>query len=166
MTTRVQAAEPPPSWGLGGDLPDLNVWLALVVQEHPHHAFARRYWDDLAPARRLGQKLFFCRATMLGLVRLLCQPKLMGEGVLNLPNAFAVYRQLRDAEGVDFCADAETADAALGAWAGLADPPLPARLWPDAWLAAVAQSAELRLVSFDTGFRRFKLARCLVLATS
>ncbi|MCF8159336.1 MAG: hypothetical protein K9J76_01400 [Polaromonas sp.] len=24
-----------------GDLPDINVWLALAVQEHPHHAFAR-----------------------------------------------------------------------------------------------------------------------------
>ena len=67
-------------------------------------------------ARTLGQKQHFCRATMLGLVRLLCQPKLMGEGVLNLPDAWAIYRSLRETEGVDFCVDTESADATLAAW--------------------------------------------------
>ncbi len=160
---RAVAAEPSPSWGLGGDLPDLNVWLALVVQEHPHHALARKYWDDAAMARVLGQKQHFCRATMLGLVRLLSQPKLMGEGVLSLAKAHGIYRQLRDTEGVAFCADAESADAVLAAWAVDTSSPLPARLWPDAWLAATAESAGLRLVTFDADFRRFALSRCLIL---
>ena len=163
MTVRAVAAEPGPSWGLPGDLPDLNVWLALVVQEHPHHALARRYWDDVAMGRVLGQKQHFCRATMLGLVRLLCQPKLMGEGVLGLAEAHAIYRQLRDTEGVAFCADAESADAILAEWATDPSKPLPARLWSDAWLAATAEAAGLRLVSFDADFRRFSLTRCLIL---
>ena len=163
MTVRAVAAEPGPSWGLPGDLPDLNVWLALVVQEHPHHALARRYWDDVAMGRVLGQKQHFCRATMLGLVRLLCQPKLMGEGVLGLAEAHAIYRQLRDTEGVAFCADAESADAILAEWAANPSTPLPARLWSDAWLAATAEAAGLRLVSFDADFRRFSLTRCLIL---
>ena len=163
MTVRAVAAEPAPSWALGGDLPDLNVWLALVVQEHPHHALARRYWDAAAMARVLGQKQHFCRATMLGLVRLLCQPKLMGEGVLGLVEAHAIYRQLRETDGVAFCADAESADAVLTAWAADPSNPLPARLWSDAWLAATAESAGLRLVSFDADFRRFPLTRCLIL---
>ena len=163
MTVRAVAAEPGPSWGLPGDLPDLNVWLALVVQEHPHHALARRYWDDVAMGRVLGQKQHFCRATMLGLVRLLCQPKLMGEGVLGLAEAHAIYRQLRDTEGVAFCADAESADVILAEWAANPSTPLPARLWSDAWLAATAEAAGLRLVSFDADFRRFSLTRCLIL---
>ena len=163
MTVRASAAEPGPSWGLGGDLPDLNVWLALVVQEHPHHALARRYWDDAAMARALGQKQHCCRATMLGLVRLLCQPKLMGEGVLGLAEAHAIYRQLRDTERVAFCADAESADTVLAAWAADPSNPLPARLWSDAWLAATAEAAGLRLVSFDADFKRFALTRSLIL---
>ncbi|MCY7308745.1 MAG: PIN domain-containing protein [Rhodoferax sp.] len=163
MTVGPGVAEPGPSWGLGGDLPDLNVWLALVVQEHPHHALARRYWEDCAMARTLGQKQHFCRATMLGLVRLLCQPKLMGDGVLGLADAFAIYRQLRDTAGVAFCTDAESADSVLAEWTQGAANPLPARLWSDAWLAAVAESADLRLVSFDADFKRFGLTRCLIL---
>ena len=163
MTAPAIASEPPPSWGLGGDLLDLNVWLALVVQEHPHHAAARSYWSDCAAARSVGQKQHFCRATMLGLVRLLCQPKLMGEGVLTLVDAFAIYRSLRDTEGVAFCTDTESADTLLTTWTLDATKPLHARLWSDVWLAAVAQSAGLRLVSFDADFKRFALTRYLIL---
>ena len=79
---------------------------------------------------------------MLGLVRLLSQPKLMGAGVLTLPAANAVYRQLRDTAGVAFLNDAEGADA---------------------WLAAAAEAAGLRLVTLDSDFKRFALSRCLVL---
>jgi uncharacterized protein len=87
----------------------------------------------------------------------------MGEGALNLADAWAIYRSLREAEGVDFCVDTESADATLAAWVSDASLSLTARLWSDAWLAAVAESASLRLVSFGAGFRRFPLSRCLVL---
>lgn len=164
-TTRLRAAEPPPTWaeGLGGDLPDLNVWLALVVAEHPHHAAARAYWAQQQAAPALGPRVWFCRATMLGLVRLLTQPKLMGEGVLALAEAHALYQQLRQTEGVGFAGDAETADALLARWLADGPRPLPARLWTDAWLAASAEAAGLRLVTFDADFARFPLTRRLQL---
>jgi len=164
MATRLRAAEPPPAWGaaLGGDLPDLNVWLALVVAEHPHHAAARAYWAQQQAAPALGPRVWFCRSTMLGLVRLLTQPRLMGEGVLALPEAHAIYLQLRQTEGVGFAGDAESADALLARWLMTDDQaPLPARLWTDAWLAASAEAAGLRLVSFDADFARFPLTRRL-----
>ena len=161
--TRVRAREPAPRWqtGLSGDLPDLNVWLALVVAEHPHHGTARRYWEQQQASPALGPRLWFCRSTMLGLVRLLSQPRLMGEGALDLPSAWAVYRQLRQAEGVGFVADEEAADPLLRGWLSPGDSPLPARLWTDAWLAASAEAAGLRLVSFDADFARFPLTRRL-----
>ena len=165
--TRLRATEPSPPWsqGLGGDLPDLNVWLALVVAEHPHHAAARRYWDEQQAMPALGPRVWFCRSTMLGLVRLLSQPKLMGEGVLALADAHAIYQQLRQTEGVGFVGDAESADALLAAWlANHGEAPWPARLWTDAWLAASAESAGLRLVSFDADFARFSLTRRLHLS--
>jgi uncharacterized protein len=161
--TRVRAAEPPPAWNPGrdGDLPDLNVWLALVVEEHPHHVPARRYWAQRQAAPALGPRVWFCRATMLGLVRLLTQPILMGECVLGLPDAHAIYQQLRQTDGVGFATDTEGADAVLTGWLGDLDAPLPARLWNDAWLAASAEAAGLRLVTFDADFARFPLTRRL-----
>jgi hypothetical protein len=41
--------------------------------------------------------------------------------------------------------------------------PLPARLWTDAYLAALARASGLRLVTFDRDFERFGLERCLIL---
>jgi toxin-antitoxin system PIN domain toxin len=159
----VRAKGARPRWGaaLAGDLPDLNVWLALVVAEHPHHATARRYWEQQQTAPALGTRLWFCRSTMLGLVRLLSQPRLMGEGALDLPSAWAVYQAPRQAEGVGFVPDEEAADPLLRRWLATGDSPLPARPWTDAWLAATAEAAGLRLVSFDADFARFPLTRRL-----
>lgn len=164
--TVARAAEPPAAWGaltlpVGGDLPDLNVWLALVVAEHPHHGAARHYWDDTAPVpAAIGPHVWFCRSTMLGLVRLLSQPKVMGDAALALCDAHAIYRRLRQASGVGFVPDTELADAPLDARLAL-KPGLPARLWTDAWLAATADAAGLRLVSFDADFERLAPARLL-----
>ncbi|MDP2367989.1 TA system VapC family ribonuclease toxin [Rhodoferax sp.] len=147
-----------------GDLPDINVWLALAVQEHPHHAAARRYWDDahaqpsLAPG---AATLWFCRITMLGLVRLLCQPKAVGAGALQLDAAWALYQQYRSLPQIGLASEPLDCDTQLGAL--LAKQTLPARLWTDAYLAALAQSSGLRLVTFDRDFDRFGLDGILIL---
>ena len=52
-------------------------------------------------------------------------------------------------------------DATLPRLIGHEAAPLPPRLWSDAWLAAAAESAGLRLVTLDTDFKRFGLSRCL-----
>jgi len=59
------------------DLPDLNVWLALASSDHKHHSRALQYWEEQA-----SQRVLFCTVTALGLVRLVMQPKLMGDAVL------------------------------------------------------------------------------------
>jgi len=161
-----RVSEAPAVWNPGGDLPDLNVWLALLGRRHPFHERARQYVEEsLATGERIVP-LYFCRATMLGLIRLLCQPKVMGDAVQTLPGAHALYRQLRDTAGVGFQHDLESADILLASWLGTAGKPLPSRLWTDAWLAALAESSGLRLVSFDRDFRRFPLARSLLLTAS
>ncbi|MFI0404146.1 MAG: VapC toxin family PIN domain ribonuclease, partial [Cyanobium sp.] len=58
------------------DLPDLNVWLALIWPGHIHHQQAVHYWEQQA-----AEQVLFCTLTALGLVRLVCQPKLMGTAV-------------------------------------------------------------------------------------
>ncbi len=149
---------------LSGDLPDINVWLALAVQEHPQHPAARRYWDGVQAKALPERNLWFCRVTMLGLVRLLCQPKVVGAGALNLTQALALYQQFRAIPGVDLLTEPAGCDLELQKLINASA--LSARLWTDAYLAAVAQSSGLRLVSFDQDFLRFGLERCLLLPTA
>ncbi|MDO5626378.1 MAG: PIN domain-containing protein [Pseudomonadota bacterium] len=148
-----------PLW-LSGDLPDVNVWLALAVQEHPHHAAARAYWDEVQAS---STPLWFCRVTMLGLVRLLCQPKVVGPGALTLPAAWQVYQSFSAVPGVALTGDTPELERHLHAFISTAT--LPPRLWTDAYLAALAHCAGLRMVTFDADFQRFALTRCRLLRT-
>ena len=83
---------------------------------------------------------------MLGLVRLLAQPRVMGAAALN------VYADLAARPGVGLCPESPGCDAAYQA---LVAAGLPSRLLTDAWLVAFATSARLRLVTFDRDFARF-----------
>ena len=159
---QLHVAEAPAVWGLAADLPDVNVWLALLIVEHPHHAAARRYWET----NDAGCRRMFCRTTMLGVVRLLCERRLMGPAVKTLPQAWSIYRQLRESADVGFQSDRETADKTLAQWLDTPAAPIPGRLWTDAWLAALAESSGLRLVSFDSDIKRFPLSRSLLLGAA
>lgn len=143
MTARGAAAAP----GGAGDLPDLNVWLALAIAEHPHHRAAQTYWRHAA-----AERVVFCRVTMLGLVRLLSQPKLMGKAALSLRDAFDVYQRFASLPEVELCAEPGDCEVHL---THLLDAATPARLWTDAYLAAFAIAGRLRLVTFDKDFARF-----------
>jgi len=153
-----EVAEPQSSWAAppAGDLPDVNVWLALAVSDHPHHSAARTYWDNAAAPR-----LWFCRVTMLALVRLMCQPRVMGEAALDLAQAFDVYRRFTALPEIGIGGEPEGCEATLEAMTSALEPPLPARLWTDAYLAAFAIGAGLRLVTFDRDFGRFANLDCL-----
>jgi toxin-antitoxin system PIN domain toxin len=156
-----KVAEVPASWRLAtGDLPDVNVWLALSYAAHPCHAQATVYWQE---ACTTNTPLWFCRSTMLALVRLLAQPKVMGADVLSLPAAMAVYQQWLDTPAVGLLPEPLGLEAQLQSFLGSNTAPLPSRLWTDAWLAATAEAAGLRMVTFDQDFERFNLSRLAVL---
>ena len=160
--TSFKVAEVPLSWRQAlGDLPDVNVWLALSYKAHLFHARATAYWQD---ACETHTPLWFCRSTMLALVRLLSQPKLMGADVLSLPAAMAVYQQWIDTPAVGLLSEPLGLDAKLQSLLGTDSAPLPSRLWTDASLAATAEAAGLRMVTFDKDFERFNLSRIEVLA--
>ncbi|MFN0164763.1 MAG: TA system VapC family ribonuclease toxin [Burkholderiales bacterium] len=151
-TGSARAGEPPARAYLrAGDLPDLNVWIALSVDNHVHHARARRYWREegaQAPA------IHFCRHTMLGFLRLLTQPKLMGAAACTPSQAAAHYAALRALPEVALAAEPSGCEAAFLGYARA--PGFSARLWSDAYLAAFASCAHLRLVTFDADFARFE----------
>ena len=154
-------AEASANWRLApGDLPDVNVWVGLCTAAHPFHAAAMRYWQSACES---GTQLWFCRTTMMGLVRVLSQPRAMGPNALSLTQAMTLYRQWLDTPAVGLLADPAGLDDAIEQLLGARGQPLPVRLWTDLGLAATAQSAGLRLVSFDRDFERFGLERCLIL---
>jgi toxin-antitoxin system PIN domain toxin len=130
------------------DLPDLNVSLALACPDHNHHRQAVHYWENQADAQVL-----FCTVTALGLVRLVCQPKLMGAAVKTLAEASSLLEAFCQQHGVSM------ASAEHAGWEVfhqlLHSGKVPHRLCTDAYLAALAIANGWRLVSFDRDFDRF-----------
>lgn len=138
-----------------GDLPDVNVWLALAVKQHPHHEAAAADWNDQDAHGGTGRgdnKLWFCRITMLGFVRLLSQPKVMADQALTLAQAFAAYQSFAALPEVGLHNEPANCSSELQR---LVSSELPSRRLTDAYLAAFAKAGGLRLVTFDTDFDRF-----------
>ena len=140
---------------MGGDLPDVNVWLALLNAQHPHHAAAKRYWDeggegDAAPA----QRIVFCRITMLGLLRLSTNKVVMGGSPYTIQQAWAAWQAVDDLPEVAFLAEPAGIDAMLRSLTTQAK--FRVSDWTDAYLAAFARLAGLRLVTFDMGFGQYE----------
>src|SRR5262245_26145766 len=113
--------------------PDINVWVALIYEGHVHHVAARDWYGSIGmPAR-----LFFCRFTQLGLLRILTSEAVMGrDDVMTQSGAWRAY---------DLCLQDERV-AMLDEPAGL-DVPFRAltraaraapKDWADSYLAAFA----------------------------
>jgi uncharacterized protein len=130
------------------DLLDVNVWLALAAADHPHHERARDYLREQS-----GPEVAFCRITVLGLVRHLTNPAVMRHAALPSHLAWERYQEWRRLPGVTLLAEPEGVEAALQAV--LRTHRCGPRGVTDAYLAAFAESARCRLVSFDGGFSRF-----------
>lgn len=129
------------------DLPDINVWLALIDKRHVHHLTASHYWADPAVQSRA-----FCRVTANGFLRLGTQAKAM-PNPLSSHEAWIIYRQFLSLPIVRWLPEPAALDdryCALTCAPGFAH-----HLWTDAYLAAFAMTAGCRLVSFDGDFKRF-----------
>ncbi len=156
-----------------GDLPDVNIWLALAQPDHTHHSAAQDYWRETmqrltqeaaieSPSRQ-AQKMYFCRTTMLGLVRVLCQSERAKGRQVEMHQAMAAYQRFMDIEEVAFLQEPWLGvDATLTMLLNV-HPKLPLRLSTDVYLAALAQTTGLRLVSFDRDYLRFEGLDCLIL---
>jgi toxin-antitoxin system PIN domain toxin len=131
--------------------PDVNVWIALSVSGHPHHGDASRW------LRRLPDDpvLIFSRFTQMGLLRLVTNTAVMGDEVLTLGEAWAVYDRWLEDPRVDFYPEPRNVDVgfrrATQPYAGQ-----PAtKLVGDCWLLAYAEAAQARLVTFDQALHSF-----------
>jgi len=128
--------------------PDVNVWIALSYERHVHHAVAQQWFDQLDA----DSKLYFCRFTQIGLLRLLCTEAVMRAGeVLSQANAWHVYDRWREDPRIQFIQEPVGMEADFRK---LTQHWLPSpKGWVDAYLATLSVAAGLRFVTFDRGFR-------------
>lgn len=124
--------------------PDINVWVALTYEGHIHHAIARTWFNSL---RRSG-RLYFCRFTQLGLLRLLTAEAVMGrDEVLSQEGVWKAYDQWLGDERVGFLDEPSGIESAFRSLTrSRRSAP---KDWADSYLAAFAASARLTLVTFD-----------------
>jgi toxin-antitoxin system PIN domain toxin len=138
------------------DLLDANVWLALAAEGHVHHARAKAYWENEgAPV------VAFCRVTQLAFLRHLTNRTIMGDAVLTPTLAWRKRGEFLALPEVRLLSEPARLDEHLDKFCALGR--TSPNLWTDAYLAAFAVSARLRLVTFDRGFSRFSGLDLLVL---
>ena len=97
--------------------------------------------------------MLFCTVTALGLVRLVMQPKVMGDAVLTPAQASALLDQFVQQPGVSHAQPTSEGWDVFHALMRQAE--LSPRLCTDAHLAALAITNQWRLVSFDRDFQSF-----------
>jgi toxin-antitoxin system PIN domain toxin len=132
------------------------VWLALAAESHAHHDRAKAYWEkESAPVSA------FCRVTQLAFLRHLTNKAIMGDQVLSPAAAWKKLQQFLALPEVNCLAEPPSLDERLGDFCNLGR--TSPNLWTDAYLAAFARCAGLRLVTFDQGFSRFKGLELLIL---
>ena len=140
-------------------LADVNVWLATLVQQHPHHQSALDWWrHDVLPG---AHEVLFCRVTQLGLLRLLSNEIVMGASRRTPREAWRDYDSLLAQRPVGYLSEPDGVDRILRSHT--LDEDASASLWTDAYLASVAQTADVSLATFDRGFSRFQGLRLRLL---
>ena len=128
-------------------LPDVNVWLALASRKHIHCGICSAWLDTID-----SEAIVFCRITQMGLLRLLTNPVVMGTDVVTSRDAWRAYRTILADERIGFAPEPFTLETG---WKKLTMLDRPAsKIWTDAYLAAFAQSAAMRLVTLDRGLLR------------
>ncbi len=138
-------------------LSDVNVWLALAVAEHVHHRAAKLWFDGAQ-----NDSIAFCRVTQMGFLRLLTNPRAMGEDAVAPARAWRLLNSFYEDSRILFAAEPPGLEAS---WRALTKPRDPgANFWTDAYLAAFASAAGHTLVTFDKGFRGFDDLKLRLLA--
>lgn len=139
-------------------LADVSWLLPLCYGGHEHHEPALRWLESLPG----GSEVVVCRIAQMGLLRLLSNPAVMGSDVCITDAAW----KLNDRLFGDPRFTLEMEPSALeGVLRRLTKGfPYSPKLWQDAYLAAFAVAADLPLVTFDQGFRKFHALRSIVLA--
>ena len=123
--------------------PDVNVWLALAHEIHPHHATASR-WEQALSGDAI---LCFCRFTQLGLLRLLTNASAMRDDVLTQAQAWGVFDAFTQVSAARLIEEPHGIDPLFRQLTDRDE--TSTKQWADAYLAAFAEAANVTMVTFD-----------------
>lgn len=133
-------------------MPDTNMWLALTLSGHTHHAAAKAWLDGESEP----DSLIFCRSTQQSFLRLMTTAGVLAVyGIDPLGNAQAwdAYEAFMADERILFLAEPPRVDVI---WKKLAARKTSSpKLWMDAYLAAFAIAAGAQLITTDKAFSQF-----------
>lgn len=133
---------------------DSNVWLALTLSEHVHHAAVRRWLEGVEEPR----SAFFCRATQQTFLRLLTNRSVLapyGNPPLTNREAWKVYEALLADDRIALQVEEPAGVDARFKQLAVRNTASP-KLWMDAYLAAFALAGGYRMVTTDAAFRQFR----------
>jgi hypothetical protein len=130
-------------------LVDVNVLLSVVMQRHIHHRAARQWYEGLQSGEGC-----VCRVAQLGLVRLLSNAAVMGEGVLTASDGWAVSEELLYDDRIAFAIEPKGIDSLMPSLFRYRTPTK--NLITDAYLAAFAMAGSMKLATRDKGFHQFR----------
>jgi toxin-antitoxin system PIN domain toxin len=136
--------------------PDVNVWVALIVDEHSN-ASPARHWADEATT----DWMVVSRVTQMSLLRLLTNPHVLRRDALNAAEAWRWFDELLKRPNIRFIKEPEGIE---DIWRTLTAGPLTSNSWTDAYLAAFARTTGFTLVTFDRGFSRYRNIPLRILA--
>jgi uncharacterized protein len=138
------------------DLPDINVWFALLQPNNDKHLRSQRYWRNETQSR-----VAFCQITVYGLLRLLTNHSATYGAPLSIQEAWAEVQRLRGLPHVSYANETAAANHVLAEWINRSV--FTPRMWTDAHLAALAKAHNYRFVTFDKDFKRFEGVKVLIL---
>ena len=141
-------------------LPDTNVWLALSLSKHTHHAGARKWLDGEDQPDSLG----FCRSTQQAFLRLLTTAAVMalyGNAPLSNKDAWAAFEAFLADDRIVVQAEPPGLTAV---WKRMAARRTSSpKLWMDAYLAAFAITSGAQVVTTDKAFSQFSGVDVLII---
>jgi len=135
-------------------IPDVNVWLALILGNHTHRHSALDWWS------RTEGVIAFSRLTQISVLRLLTTSAAMDGKPLTLARAWATYDKLFSDSRVAFLPEPSDLENQFrrASTSGAASP----KVWADAFLVGMVIGHRAQIVSFDRALQT-RAADCLIL---
>jgi toxin-antitoxin system PIN domain toxin len=134
---------------VNGYFADVNFILAILHPDHKHSQRANAWLKEITTTGSIA----ICRATQMGVLRLLTKRSVMGESVLTGRDAWSYFQKLFEDDRFMFLSEP---NGFVAVWQGICEGlPKAESADTDAYLAALAISANLTIVSFDNGLSRF-----------
>jgi toxin-antitoxin system PIN domain toxin len=135
--------------------PDVNVWLAIILEHHEHHAQALM-WSAQPEEVALG----FTPLTQLSVLRLLTTAAVMRGEALTMAEAWQAYDRLFQDDRVALYPEPPGFEAQFRQFSQ--SPVASPKVWADAYLLAFASGHQGQLVTFDRALENRGVS-CLVL---